>query len=84
MSITRESILSYLQSNFGVDVSDVDESTELFSTGLLDSFSVADMLMFIEDNGKFIVEPEEITYDNIDSVEKILEYARKKSASATG
>jgi len=84
MSITRESLLSYLQSNFGVDVSDVDESTELFSTGLLDSFSVADMLMFIEDNGKFIVEPEEITYDNIDSVEKILEYARKKSASVTG
>lgn len=80
MSITRESLLSYLEGNFGLDVSDVEDSTELFSTGLLDSFSVADLLMFIEDNGKFVIEPDEITYDNIDSVGRILAYVEKKCA----
>ena len=84
MSITRDSLLKYLRDNFGLDTAEVEDSTELFSTGLLDSFSVADLLMFIEDNGKFMVEPDEITYDNIDSVGRILDYAKRKTESLAG
>jgi len=76
--------MGYLRDNFGLDTRDIEDSTELFSDGLLDSFSVADMLMFIEEQGKFIIEPDEITYDNIDSIEKILAYAKLKCESASG
>jgi len=83
MQITRESLLGYLQDNFGLDITNIDDSTELFSDGLLDSFSVADLLIFIEEKGKFVVEPDEIVYDNIDSVAKILAYAHSKCEHAS-
>ena len=84
MTISRESLHEYLQDNFGLEQGSFEDSTELFSTGLLDSFSVADLLMYIEDNGNFMVEPDEVTYDNIDSIEKILAFAQKKNAALAG
>jgi acyl carrier protein len=81
MQITRELLRSYLQDFFGIDIRDVDDATKLFSDGLLDSFSVADMLLFIEEKGDFVVEPEEVTYDNIDSIANILAYAKRKCES---
>jgi len=78
MDINRDSLLIYLAENFGLDTTGIEDSTALFSDGLLDSFSVADLLIFMEEKGNFIVEPDEITYDNIDSIEKILAYAQRK------
>ena len=78
MLISRDQILQYLDKNFGLDIQKIDDTTELFSTGLLDSFSVADLLMFLEENGNFTVEPHEVVVENIDSVSKILDYAKRK------
>jgi len=83
MKITRELLLDYLHGNFGLDPATIDDNTELFSDGLLDSFSVADLLIFIEETGGFIVEPDEIVFDNLDSIAKILNYAKGKCTSAT-
>ena len=79
MLISRDQILQYLEGNFGLDVKTIDDTTELFSTGLLDSFSVADLLMFLEDNGNFTVEPYEVVVENIDTVSSILDFSRRKT-----
>lgn len=84
MRITRELLRSYLESNFALNVQEIDDETQLFSDGLLDSFSVADMVLFIEDEGNFAVEPEEITYENLDTIANILDYAKRKSESVSG
>ena len=81
MHITRELLRNYLQDNFGLEIHDIDDSTKLFSGGLLDSFSVADLLLFIEEKGNIVVEPEEITYDNLDTISYILAYAKGKRES---
>lgn len=78
MQITREILRNYLQKNFDLDIQVIDDSTKLFSDGLLDSFSVVDLLDFIEEQGNFVVEPEEVTYDNIDSIANILAYTKRK------
>ena len=81
MTITRQVLLDYLQNQFRLNADEVSDGTLLFSDGLLDSLSVAELLMFIEEQGGFTVEPTEITIDNFDSVEKILDFAKRKTES---
>ena len=78
MSISRETVMSYLEKAFGIDISELQDDSPLFTGGLLDSFSVADLLVFLEDTGKFVVEPEEVVPENLDSVGKIVAYASSK------
>ena len=80
MSICSETIISYLEKTFGIDISELEDDTPLFTAGLLDSFSVADLLVFLEDTGNFVVEPEEVVPENLDSVGRIVAYASVKMA----
>jgi len=79
MTVTRQLLLEQLENRFGLDASSIEDTTLLFSSGLLDSFSVAELLMLIEEQGGFRVEPTEITLDNLDSIERILAFAGRKT-----
>lgn len=79
MSVTRQALLEYLQASFGIDAAGIEDTTLLFSSGHLDSFSVAELLMFIEEQGDFRVEPTEVTLDNLDSIERILAFVSQKT-----
>lgn len=78
MTITRQALLDYLQSEFRLNADEVSDKTLLFSDGLLDSLSVAELLVFLEEQGGFIIEPTETTIDNLDSIEQILDFAKRK------
>ncbi len=46
---TDEHIITYLEEKQGIDPAQItSDDTELFSSGLLDSFSMVDLIMFIE------------------------------------
>jgi len=79
MTVTRQLLLEQLETRFGLDAAVIDDTTLLFSSGLLDSFSVAELLMFIEEQGGFRVEPTEVTLDNLDSIERILAFTGRKT-----
>jgi acyl carrier protein len=64
----------------GVDVSGVDESTPLFSANLLDSFSMVDLIMFIEKQGGIKMDVWDVTLDNLDSIGRILRLVEDKRA----
>lgn len=78
MTMTRQILVKYLESQFGLNAGEIDDGTQLFSSGLLDSFSVADLLMFLEEQDSFTIEPTEITLDNLDSIEKIIAFVKRK------
>jgi acyl carrier protein len=82
MTISRQSLLDRFESEFGLNISEISDDTLLFSTGLLDSFSVAELLVFLEEQCNFTVEPTEVTLDNLDSVDKILAFVKRKNAAA--
>ena len=75
MALTRESLIEYMEQEHGVDPSQIEsDDTELFSSGLLDSFSMVDMLTFIEDSASIKISTGDVNLDNLDSVGKILAF----------
>lgn len=72
MALTDASLFEYLASRMGV--SGIERTTLLFSTGVLDSFSMIDLIMFIEQQSGTRIEPMDVSLDNLDSVERIMTY----------
>lgn len=79
MALSPESLISYLHQRQGLDPSELTEDALLFSNGLLDSFSMVDLLMFVEKEGNLAVGAADVTLDNFDSIGRILAYARART-----
>ena len=75
MSLSREALVTYLESEMQVDLDEIDDTTELFSSGLVDSFAMVDLLVFLEKHTGTKMGPEDISLDNLDSVQRILDFA---------
>lgn len=78
MSQIIEKITGYMNEDLGIDTSDIALDSPLFSTGIIDSFSLVSLLTYIEDTHNFSVNPADVNLDNFDSLEKMLAYITKK------
>ena len=81
IGITRQSLLDYMQSKLGLDPHGVDDDTPLFSSNLLDSFSMVNLIAFVESQGELRMDTWDVTLDNLDSINRILKYANTKAAA---
>lgn len=79
MTLTSEKLLSYLRERAGLDTSNISEETPLFTSSLLDSVSLVDLIVFVESELGAKIEPEEVQIENFDSVAQILQFARAKT-----
>jgi len=79
MVLTRESLLNYLSTELGLHTDEIDDDTLLFSSSLLDSFSMVDLIAFIEKEAAISISPTEVSLDNLDSVERILKFVQNHS-----
>lgn len=80
MALNRESLLNYFEEQMGLDTSDIEDDTLLFSSSILDSFSLVDLMMFIEQEGGIKIEPMEVNLENLDSIERILRFVDSHSS----
>ena len=80
--MTREALMTYLNDKMGVDTSSIADDTPLFSSNLLDSFSMVDLIMFVEKEGGVKLNPTDVNLDNLDSVGRILAFVGKRRAEA--
>ena len=78
MALSKPELLEYLEGHARVDVSEIEDGTELFSSGLVDSFAMVDLLQFLEKHTGSRMGPEDINLDNLDSVERILAFAASR------
>jgi acyl carrier protein len=81
MALTRDNLLEYLSSRMGLDAEGVDDATPLFSSNLLDSFSIVDLMMFIEKQAGIRLDTWDVTLENLDSIERILRYVQTRQAA---
>ena len=80
MPLNSEALLEYMRDRLGVDTSGVEDATPLFSSSLLDSFSIVELMMFIESEACIRMDAWDVTLDNLDSIERILAYVETKRA----
>ena len=82
MALSRESLIKYLETKQGVDPAQIEsDDTELFSSGILDSFSMVDLILFLETEGKFRMNAGDVNLDNLDTLGRILAYAADQAGN---
>lgn len=64
-------------------VSSFKDDDSFIESGLLDSTGVLELLQFIEEKFSFRVADDEIVPDNLDSLNKLVNYVGRKSAGTT-
>lgn len=77
--MTKSDILNFLEKQFAIDAATISVNTGLFSEGFLDSFSIVDLILFIETSAGVQVDPVEVNLDNLDTIEKILAFVLTKT-----
>jgi len=81
MPITENQLITFMKNDLGVDTSDVQPDTPLFSSGLIDSFSLVGLITFIESSSDVKVDPMDVNLDNFDTVGSILAYTQRAETS---
>ena len=81
--ITHDNLLTFLGTQFAVDLTEVDCHTELFTGGILDSFSIVELVLFVESEEKIKMDQAELVMENLDSIAKILRFCDSKRARQT-
>lgn len=78
MPLTLDRLLGYFRRDLGLD--DVSAETELFSSGLLDSFTLVELILFVETEAGFKIPPPDVSFQNLDTPERILAYSLSRGA----
>jgi acyl carrier protein len=78
--MTKDDLLAFLKSDLGVDTSKLEDETALLSSGLVDSFSMIDLIQFVERASSAKVAPTDVSMDNLDTVKRILDFVARISA----
>lgn len=74
MSLTKDNLIAYLSEALDTD-DDILEDTALFTSGLLDSVLMQDLIMFFEEKTGTHVPAEDVTLENFDTPGAIVAYA---------
>jgi acyl carrier protein len=80
MVLDRQQLHGYLYEQQGLAPEDFDDDTLLFSSGLIDSFSMVNLIMYIEKAVGMRVHPADVTLDNFDSIDRILAFVEARCA----
>jgi acyl carrier protein len=79
VALDRTALLEYFSNELRVDTAGIEDTTPLFSTGLVDSFAIVELLMFLEKYTGGKLGPEDIDLDNLDTIERILTFVARRA-----
>ncbi len=82
MTLTKENLLEAMRDELGVDTSRVEDETPLFSSGLIDSFSLLSLIVVIETKAEIRVAPLDVNLDNFDTIGRLLRFANRRTTDA--
>ena len=74
MATTRESLVTFLEDRGGLAAGTLKDDTLLFSTSLLDSFTVVDLVVQLETENGISLGAGDVNLENLDSIERILKF----------
>lgn len=71
-------ILEYLDVDLGIQTDDIAVDTLLFSEGVIDSFALVNLMMFIEKNAGIKIDAGAVNLENFDTIERMLAYIARQ------
>ncbi len=75
----RDEVKKFILEKFLFNCSDrLDNDASLIETNTVDSVGILEIVSFIENNFKIKVEDEELTAENLDSINKIASFVERK------
>jgi acyl carrier protein len=74
MTLDKDVLLSFMADKLGVDTSDLDDESLVFSTGIIDSVGMVQLIAFVESGGRVKFQPDDITLEHLDSIGRILQF----------
>ena len=78
--MTKDDLLRFICEDAGLDRAEIDETTPLFSSGLIDSFTVTSLIAYIEDETDTTIEQSQVTLENFDTVAGMMRFLESKDA----
>ena len=78
MIITEMTLKQFLERDIGIDIGDIDADTLLFSSGIIDSFALVNLMTYLETQGGFRINPVDVNLDNMDSIERIIAFVERE------
>ena len=82
MALSFDDFSQFLVEELGVEGDNLQPETPLFSSGLIDSFSLVTLMSFIENAGEVSIDPADVTLDNFDNIERMLQFIGRKKADS--
>ncbi len=76
MNDFKQTLRTALVTQFRVERDRLDDNARLFSSGLIDSLSVLNLVCFVESEIGQAVPPTDITLENFDSIAQILTFVQ--------
>lgn len=73
MSLTSRDLIAFLQTELAVE-EPIEADSTLFSSGLLDSVAMMNLIGFVEEKARIEVRPSDVTLDNFDTARRIEAY----------
>ena len=81
--LTAEDIRAWLARDPRIDVAKIGDDTPLFSNGTLDSFTMVEIVTLIEEKTGRPLRAIEVSPENIDTINGILDLARRQEGLRT-
>ena len=80
-----EEIRDFVVTNFLFgDASSLQDDTSFLESGIVDSTGMLELIMFLEETYDIKIEPEEMLPENLDSVNKAVQFLGRKQEKAAG
>lgn len=78
MSETARKLVGFIVEETGMSADEFDASTQLFSEGYIDSFTMTAMIAFIEEGFGITVPQAEVTLENFDSINNMVAFIERQ------
>lgn len=77
--LSRDALVQFMVDELGLEPDDAQDDTPLFSTGLLDSFSMVDLIGHIEKTAGIKIKATEVSLDHFDTIGRMLAFVEKRA-----
>jgi acyl carrier protein len=77
LMIDASNVTEFLEDELGIETSEIATDTPLFSGGIVDSFALVNLMMFLENQGGFRINPVDVNLDNLDSIDRIVAFSER-------